>query len=83
MRAGIAVGRAAGRAVARNRLRRRLREAFRSLAGRMRPGFDVVIVARPEAARRPFAALVDDLETLLRRAEVLGPGGEAAAGEGS
>lgn len=58
-----------GNAVTRNRLRRRLREALRSLP--LREGFDVVVVARPEAAPASFHALRSELTLLLRRARLL------------
>ena len=58
-----------GNAVTRNRLRRRLREALRSLP--LREGFDVVVVARPEAAPASFDVLRSELTLLLRRARLL------------
>ena len=51
-RLGIAVGRRVGGAVERNRARRLLREAFRRLGGPVRPGHDMVLVARPEIKGR-------------------------------
>jgi ribonuclease P protein component len=80
-RVGLAVGRAVGGAVRRNRLRRRLREVLRRLADRLRPGYDVVVIARPQALGLPFAALVESVEEVLERAGVLGPGEESQAGE--
>ena len=65
-RLGLAVRtRAAQAAVARNRTRRRLREAFRRLAPT--GGWDIVIVAEPEAATRTFQAMTEDLAVALRR----------------
>lgn len=71
VRVGIVVSKKVGKAVVRNRVRRRLREALRQLvsepfvAGAMRrglPSFDMVVIARPEAAQADFwklrAALV-------------------------
>ena len=46
-RFGLATSRALGSAVVRNRVRRRLREAIRGMASQLRPGWDVLIVARP------------------------------------
>jgi len=56
VRIGFSVGRHVGTAVVRNRIRRRLREAVRPWIDRLEPG-DVVVVARPDAAR----ASVDEL----------------------
>lgn len=66
---GFTASRRVGKAVARNRARRRLREAVRRvLPGPARPGFDYVVVARPEALTRPFDELVADLRAALARA---------------
>ena len=46
-RFGLSTGRKLGGAVVRNRVRRRLREALRAMAPSFRPGWDVLIIARP------------------------------------
>ncbi len=68
VRLGLTASRKVGGAVERNRARRRLREAARLLlpAGAA-PGYDLVLVARGETLRRPFAALLTDLATALSR----------------
>ena len=48
-RCGFTVSTKLGGAVVRNRVRRRLREIVRLNAHRMRPGYDVVLVARERA----------------------------------
>ena len=68
VRVGFTVSRKVGNAVARNRARRRLRAA----AERVMPvhamrGYDFVLIGRAATLERPFAALVADLETALRR----------------
>lgn len=50
-RVGITTSKKVGNAVQRNRSRRVLREAYRQLAGRVKPGYDLVLVAR---GRTPF-----------------------------
>lgn len=69
-RLGMAVSRRVDRrAVVRNRLRRQIRESFR-LAAPALPSLDVVVFARPEAARAPRAEVWRDLLqawTLLAR----------------
>jgi len=68
LRLGLTASRRVGGAVERNRARRRLREAARLvLLGEAAVGYDLVLVARAETLRRPFAALVEDLRTALRR----------------
>lgn len=65
---GFTASKKIGNAVTRNRAKRRLRAAARALMPRLaRPGWDYVLVARPEATvARPWADLLRDLETALR-----------------
>jgi ribonuclease P protein component len=68
VRVGFTASRKVGNAVVRNRAKRRLRAAAaRMLSAEGRPGTDYVLIARATTAERPFAALVDDLETALGR----------------
>jgi ribonuclease P protein component len=75
-RFGLATGRALGSAVVRNRVRRRLREAIRSLLPSVRPGWDVLVIARPAIVRAEYLAMRDALARLLGRAGVVAEGGE-------
>jgi ribonuclease P protein component len=67
VRVGFTASKKIGNAVLRNRAKRRLRALAREvLAGLARPGWDYVLVARPEATvSRPYADLCRDLETAL------------------
>jgi ribonuclease P protein component len=67
VRVGFTASKKIGNAVLRNRAKRRLRALAREiLAGSARPGWDYVLVARPEATvARPYADLRADLETAL------------------
>ena len=56
-RLGYTVSVKLGHAVVRNRIRRRLREAVRLNASRLKPGWDVVLVARSRALDAPFDRL--------------------------
>jgi ribonuclease P protein component len=68
VRAGFTATKRVGGAVVRNRAKRRLREAARRLlAEHARPGFDYVFIARPGAATRPWARLLDDVKSALIR----------------
>ncbi len=73
VRVGFTVSRKVGGAVARNRARRRLRAvAEQVLAKRAMPGRDYVLIGRAATVTRPYAALVRDMETALRRIEESG-----------
>lgn len=68
-RVGFTCSKKLGNAVARNRAKRRLREVARlTLPGTARPGWDYVLVGRPQVtATRDFADLCDDLAFALRK----------------
>lgn len=73
---GFTASRRVGGAVERNRARRRLKAlASQVLAGRARPGWDYVLVARADAATRPWSMLVADLEAALDRIDRRAEGG--------
>ena len=75
-RIGFAVGkRLDARAVVRNRARRRLREALRPLS--LRPGYDVVVLARRAVLTERFEAVGSDVRAILGRAGLLEGEGEA------
>ncbi|MEX2541076.1 MAG: ribonuclease P protein component [Trueperaceae bacterium] len=80
VRVGIVVSKKVGKAVVRNRVRRRLREALRELlaggvsAGAQHRGaasFDLVIIARPDAAAASYSQLAAALRRALERGKVL------------
>jgi ribonuclease P protein component len=71
-RFGLATSRALGSAVVRNRARRRLREVLRSMAPQLRPGWDVLVIARPGLITADHQTVLDTLSRLLRRSGVLG-----------
>jgi len=80
-RFGMATGRALGSAVIRNRVRRRLREALRSMQPSLRPGWDVLVIARPAIVGADLGVISAALGRLLARGGVLAEhGGETGVG---
>ncbi|HEX8025424.1 MAG TPA: ribonuclease P protein component [Candidatus Limnocylindrales bacterium] len=75
-RFGLATGRALGPAVVRNKVRRRLREAIRSMEPGLRPGWDVLVIARPAIVEADYGSVTQALRRLLTRGGVVG--GEGA-----
>jgi ribonuclease P protein component len=72
VRCGFVVAKRIGIAVIRNRVRRRLREAVRLTLPRVRPGWDLIFIARSnELASIDFAAIRLMIENMLRRANLL------------
>ncbi|MGQ9524994.1 MAG: ribonuclease P protein component [Armatimonadota bacterium] len=71
VRIGVSVSRRFGKAVARNRIRRRLREAARRYIKSIRPGYDVVLIAKEGIEAVGFDELVSRLGTLLTEGKLL------------
>ena len=69
VRVGITTSKKVGNAVQRNRSRRVIREAFRALAPRVRPGFDLVLVAR---GKTPYVKSTDVRRQLERQLQASG-----------
>jgi ribonuclease P protein component len=57
--------------VVRNRVRRRLLEALREMMISFRPGWDVLVIARPAIVDADHAELVEALRRALRQGGVL------------
>lgn len=68
IRVGFTCSKKVGNAVARNRAKRRLRAAAREvLALEATHRHDYVLIGRTETLRRPYALLLQDLRTALKR----------------
>jgi ribonuclease P protein component len=78
-RLGLSVGRKVGGAVERNLVKRLLREAFGAAESDLSPGYDIVVVARPDArelaASKGLSGISDAVGELLAKAGMRAPAG--------
>jgi len=70
-RYGFIVSKQLGKAVTRNRVKRMLREVIRALDPQLKPGFDIVLIARNPLVEQPFDVMLRTVNDLTRRAELL------------
>ena len=70
-RLGITASVKLGHAVVRNRARRRLREVYRLNLDRLRPGYDIILVARSRTLTASWKELNDTFLRLCRKLELL------------
>ncbi len=68
-RCGFSVAKDVGKAVVRNRVRRLLREVVRVTL--IKPGWDIVFIARPDAANADYHDLKRSIGKLLLRARLV------------
>jgi ribonuclease P protein component len=67
-RVGFTATRKIGNAVIRNRVKRRLREVARMvLSPKALAGHDYVLIGRAGTGEKPFASLIEDLNSALQR----------------
>ncbi|MCK9524347.1 MAG: ribonuclease P protein component [Limnochordia bacterium] len=70
-RVGFAVGKKVGNAVKRNTIKRRLRAIMQGQAGRITPGFDVIVGAKQKSSTASFQDLEADLCRVLKYSGLL------------
>ena len=75
-RVGITTGKKIGGAVQRNRARRIIRAAFSELAPDVKPGFDIVFVARTRTCSLKSTDILRVMKRQLRSAKLFLPDGE-------
>lgn len=69
VRIGITSSKKIGKAVVRNRSRRVIREAFREISSQVRPGYDLVFVAR---GKTPFVKSTEILRVMKKELKEAG-----------
>jgi ribonuclease P protein component len=68
-RYGFSVSARVGKAVKRNKVKRLFREILRLTP--IKPGWDIILIARPAAATADYASLEKSIKGLLSRAQLL------------
>ena len=69
-RLGVTVSTKLGHAVVRNRVRRRIREIFHLSQGKMRQGYDCIVVARTRAAHADYWELKRAFEKTCKKLDL-------------
>lgn len=77
-RYGFSVTKHIGKAVVRNHIKRLLKEICRIIP--IKPGWDIVLIARPEAVTADYHELKKSVETLLYRANLINKDEAVCAG---
>ena len=70
-RFGFVVNKRLGKAVIRNKIKRQMREATRLQMAHIKPGFDVVLIARKQVGQASYVEISLSIERLLKTANLL------------
>ena len=70
-RVGFVVSKRLGKAFRRNKIKRRMRETTRLRVQEIKPGFDLVLIARQQIGQATYVEISRSLEGLLKRADLL------------
>jgi ribonuclease P protein component len=68
-RAGVVASKRLGKAVTRNKIKRRIKEALGQIS--VKPGWDLVLIARVPAAKADFHQISKSVAQLLNRVKIL------------
>jgi ribonuclease P protein component len=70
-RFGFSVNKRLGKAVQRNKIKRRMREAVRLQIPHIKPGFDVVVIARQPICDASYTQIEQSLQYLLKKSKLV------------
>jgi ribonuclease P protein component len=70
-RFGFVVSKRLGTAVQRNKIKRRLREVTRLRTAQIKPGFDLIFIAKPPISRASYTEIEQFVVNLLKRSDLL------------
>ena len=73
-RFGVAAGKSLGSAVLRNRAKRRIRASLQDIFPRVKPGWDILIIARRQVSKIDYKELNSSLTKLFAKADLLSDG---------
>lgn len=68
---GFSVSKKLGNSVCRNRVKRRLRSAFDTVFGEVKPGYNIIVIARAPILGADFSDICAAARSLLRRGDLL------------
>lgn len=68
---GFSVSKKLGNSVCRNRVKRRLRSAFDTVFGEVKPGYNIIVIARAPILSADFPDICAAARSLLRRGDLL------------
>ena len=70
-RFGFVVSKRLGKAVRRNKIKRQMREIVRLEMSHIRPGFDLVFIARVPSSKASYQEIMQSISKLLKTADLL------------
>lgn len=70
-RVGFSASKKVGKSVVRNRVRRLMKESFRSVEGKLKPGYDLVFIARVNSKEASYIEIEKAMMHLFKKSKLL------------